>query len=137
MADLLVLYVDRLWLQFQYFLRRHHTAAGFAEIVARDDAGVAHTDTDDVGVVIHTLNEAHECDVVCETFSGWYDLNEVGLKGFDAFEDAIEIFGCGKVVMADDEGDACFAKLLKLAFLQALSRFELKIDEVETRGSSF
>ncbi len=55
---------------------------------AGDDAGVAHADADDVGVIVHALDEAHEGDVVGEGLGGGDDLDEVGLEGLDAFVDA-------------------------------------------------
>ena len=48
---------------------------------AGDDAGVAHADADDVGVVVHALEEAHQGDVVGERLGGGDDLDEVGLEG--------------------------------------------------------
>ena len=70
---------------------------------AGDNAGVAHADADDVGVVFHALDETHEGDVIGERLGGGDDLDEVGLEGNDAFVDAFEVFGGGEVVMADDE----------------------------------
>ena len=60
---------------------------------AGDDAGFAHADADDVGVVVHALEEAHEGDVVGEGLGGGDDLDEVGLEGLDALVDAVEVLG--------------------------------------------
>ena len=73
---------------------------------ARDDTGIAHADADDVGVVVHLLEEAHESDVVGEGLGGGDDLDEVGREGHDAVVDALEILGRVEVVIADDESDA-------------------------------
>ena len=90
-------------------------AAGADAEDARDDAGVAHADADDVGVIVHPLEEAHEGDVVGERLGGGNDLDEFGLEGRDALVDAFQVFGCVEVVIADDEGDAGVAELLQLS----------------------
>ncbi len=98
---------------------------------AGDDAGVAHADADDVGVVVHALEEAHQGDVVGEGLGGGDDLDEVGLEGRDALVDAVEVLGGVEVVVADDEGDAGLAQLLQVGLLEALGGLELEVDEVE------
>ena len=104
---------------------------------ARDDARVAHADADDVGVVFHALDEAHEGNVVDERLCSGYDLDEVGLEGRDALEDTVEIFGGVEVVMADDEGDTGVAEVLELALLHGFDGFELYVDNVEASCGGF
>ncbi len=101
---------------------------------ARDDACVAHTDADDVGVLVHALDEAHEGEVVGEGLGRGDDLDEVGLEGLDALVDSVEVFGGGEVVMADDESHAGVAELLELALFEAFGGFELEVDDVEAGG---
>ena len=98
-------------------------AAGADAEHARDDAGVAHADADDVGCDRSiALEEAHHGDVVGEGLGGGDDLDEVGLEGLDAGEDAVEILGgLLEVVVADDEGGAGLAQLLQLGLLQLAS----------------
>jgi hypothetical protein len=98
---------------------------------AGDDAGVAHADADDVGVILHAFDEAHEGDVVGERLGRGDDLDEVGLEGNDALVDAFEVFGGGEVVVADDEGNAGVAEMLKLALLHGFGGLELNVDDVE------
>ena len=106
-------------------------AAGAHAEDAGDDAGVAHADADDVGVIVHALEEAHEGDVVGQSLGGGDDLDEVRLKGADAREDAVEVLGCGEVVVADDEGDAGLAELREFALFQRFGGLELQVDDVE------
>ena len=101
---------------------------------AGDDAGVAHADADDVGVVVHALEEADEGDVVDQGLGGGDDLDEVGIEGRDAGVDAVEVLGGGEVVVADDEGDAGVAELLQAGLLEGFGGLELEVGEVEAGG---
>jgi hypothetical protein len=100
----------------------------------RDDAGVAHTKADDVGVVVHALDEAHEGYVVDERLGRRHDLDEVGLEGSDALIDAVEVLGCVEVVVAEDESDTGVPELLKLAFFEGFGGLEFDVNDVEAGG---
>ena len=94
-------------------------AAGAHAEHAGDDAGVAHADADDVGVVVHAFEEADEGDVVDQGLGGGDDFDEVGGEALNAGVDAVQITGGGEVVIADDQGDAGVAQLLQFALLRA------------------
>ena len=91
----------------------------------------AHTDADDVGVVVHALEEADEGDVVDEGLGGGDDLDEVGGEALDAVEGGVEVFGGVEVVVADDEADAGLAEFLDAGPLEGLGGLEFEVDEVE------
>ena len=98
---------------------------------ARDDPRVAHADADDVGVVVHALQEADEGEVVDQRLGGGDDLDEVGVEGLDAAEDIVQFARSGEVVMADEKADAGIAQLLQIALFEALGGFEFKVHKME------
>src|ERR1035437_4881472 len=98
---------------------------------AGDDARFAHADTDDVGVVVHALEEADEGDVVEQGLCGGDDLDEVWCEALDAREDVVEVLGGGEVVMTDDEADAGVAEVLQVGLLERLGGLEFEVYKVE------
>src|ERR1700722_7969533 len=86
---------------------------------------------DDVGVVVHALEEAHHRDVVVERLRRGDDLDEVRLEGLDAIVSSLEILGPVEVVVADDEGDPGVAKCLQFGLLQMFGGLEFEIRDLE------
>ena len=94
-------------------------AAGADAEHAGDDARIAHADADDVGVVVHALEEAHERDVVGKGLGGGDDLDEVRMEGRDALVDSFEVLGGVEVVVADDEATPVSRSFCSSAFFMA------------------
>src|ERR1700722_12020910 len=102
---------------------------------AADNSLVAHANTYKVCHVASPFEEMHHRDVVGETLGCRDNLDEFGLVGANAFENAVKVFSSSEVVVRNDESSPPRAELFQLSGLDGFRGLELDIDHMEARGS--